>query len=303
MLSSDDVALYRQVFSAERKGEISKADRLLAKISDPSLEGYAEAAHLLSARHVTIEELDGLAFPLSRSFHCRPHLSPGGRGIRPRTSAAITRSIRVAVVTDIPAPTEVGRRSGGYEDEEPPEPVPSGAAGRAALPSDPGRHQGRQTRCGAWRSCKHVQDSGSDAPDDAAILAHRIAASYLAEGMDAEAFGLATSIANTDPVPAAGMGCGLLPPIAWASGPTPRAHLEKLARNRRVPGPMRAQAAFWAARAHMQAGDPQTGGEPADGGRQARTQLLRPDRRAHAGHGQRTPASPIPCSPEPTLTS
>ena len=31
----DDVALYRQIFAAERNGEISKAKKLLAKISDP----------------------------------------------------------------------------------------------------------------------------------------------------------------------------------------------------------------------------------------------------------------------------
>ncbi len=57
VLSPGDAALYRQIFAAERNGETSKARSLLAKVSDPTLEGYAEAAGLLSSRHVTIGEL------------------------------------------------------------------------------------------------------------------------------------------------------------------------------------------------------------------------------------------------------
>ena len=57
-MSAGDVALYRQIFAAERNGEIAKAKKLLAKISDPTLEGYAEAVRLLSGKRVvTIGEL------------------------------------------------------------------------------------------------------------------------------------------------------------------------------------------------------------------------------------------------------
>ena len=42
--------------------------------------------------------------------------------------------IKVAVVTKIPAPLGVGRRTGGYEDQELPEPTPSSDAARAILP-------------------------------------------------------------------------------------------------------------------------------------------------------------------------
>ena len=41
------------------------------------------------------------------------------------------KTITVAVVTNIPAPSGVGRRTGGYEDAELPEPTPSSDAARA----------------------------------------------------------------------------------------------------------------------------------------------------------------------------
>ena len=44
------------------------------------------------------------------------------------------KTITVAVVTNIPAPIGVGRRTGGYEDQELPEPSPSSDAARAVMP-------------------------------------------------------------------------------------------------------------------------------------------------------------------------
>src|ERR1700761_5193076 len=57
VLSASDVSLYRQLFTAERNVQISKAKSILARISDPSLEGYAEAARLESDPHVAIGDL------------------------------------------------------------------------------------------------------------------------------------------------------------------------------------------------------------------------------------------------------
>ena len=56
-LSPADVALYRQIFAAERGGQTSKAKKLLAKVSDPVLKDHADAVGLLSAKRVTIGEL------------------------------------------------------------------------------------------------------------------------------------------------------------------------------------------------------------------------------------------------------
>jgi soluble lytic murein transglycosylase len=99
-----------------------------------------------------------------------------------------------------------------------------------------------------------IQASGT--PDDVAILSHRIAASYLAEGMDAQAFQLAAGIPNTIGVPQLEWDAGFSAYRLgrWADA---AAHLEKLAQNGGVQGTMRSQAAFWAARAHMQAGEPE----------------------------------------------
>jgi hypothetical protein len=49
VLSADDVALYKEIMAAEKDGEYSRAKTLMAKVSDQSLLGYAEAQHFLSA--------------------------------------------------------------------------------------------------------------------------------------------------------------------------------------------------------------------------------------------------------------
>jgi hypothetical protein len=98
----------------------------------------------------------------------------------------------------------------------------------------------------------------SCSPADLAVLAHRIASSYRAEGRDADAWRLATSI--TDP--------GALqnvPQLMWDAGfaayrlgdwANAESWLERLAETANAQNSLRAQGAFWAARAHMQSGDP-----------------------------------------------
>ena len=252
VLSASDVSLYRQLFTAERNDEISRAKSLLARISDPTLEGYAEAVRLESSRHVTIGELvDWLEkyrdLSVADSIY-RVAVDHSTKKVRRHH-----KTIRVAVVTNIPAPTTVPRRTGGYEDQELPEPSPSGGPARSvlgAILSDikEGQPQAAQAKLDSVRS--------SASAEDIAILSHRIAASYLAEGMDGPAFALATSVANTDPAPQLEWDAGF---SAYRLGRFKDAapHLEKLAQNGGVQGKLRAQAAFWAARAHMQAGEPQ----------------------------------------------
>lgn len=251
VLSASDVSLYRQLFTAERDVQISKAKRLLAKISDPTLEGYAEAVRLQSDPHVTIGELmDWLEKYRDLSVADRIYrlaVDHSTKKVRRRH-----KTIRVAVVTNIPPPTTVPRRTGGYEDQELPEPSPSGSAARAVLGPiladiKDGQPQAAQTKLDGVRA--------SASAEDVAILSHRIAASYLAEGMDAPAFALATSVANTNAAPQLDWDAGF---SAYRLGRFQDAatHLEKLAQNGGVQGKLRAQAAFWAARAHMQAGEP-----------------------------------------------
>ena len=102
---------------------------------------------------------------------------------------------------------------------------------------------------------QQLQAANTAPAEDIAILSHRIAASYLAEGQDAQAYQLAAGVANTNACPQLEWDAGFSAYRLghWADA---TAHLEKLAQNGSVMGSLRAQAAFWAARAHMQSGDP-----------------------------------------------
>lgn len=250
ILNAADVALYREAFAAEREGKISKAKKLLDKVSDPILQGYAEAAHLIAAKHVDIGPLK--AWLADHRDHAvadkiyRLAVARSARKVRRHRKTTV-----VAVVTNIPAPIAVPARTGGFEDEELPEPTPSAEAGRSILSKVLAN-----IRDGRPDSARALLDGirTSATPQDIAILSHRIAASYLAESMDAEAFALASSVADTSAVPQLEWDAGFSAYRLgrWADA---AAHLEKLASNGGVQGRLRAQAAFWAARAHLQQGD------------------------------------------------
>lgn len=252
ILSPADVALYRQIFSAERSGEITKANKLLAKVSDPVLQGYAEAARLVAAKRATIGELTAwLAKYRDHAVADKVYRLAVGRSTKKVRKHR--KTIVVAVVTNIPAPIAVPRRTGGFEDQERPEPSPSGEVGRSILSRVLTNIKAGQPDA-ALGLLQGIQNTAT--PEDVAILSHRIAASYLAEGMDTQAFQLATGVANTGPAPQLEWDAGF---SAYRLGRWADAslHLEKLAQNARVQGTMRSQAAFWAARARMQQGDTQ----------------------------------------------
>jgi soluble lytic murein transglycosylase-like protein len=253
ILSPSDVALYRQIFAAERNGETTKAKKLLAKLSDPILEGYADAARLLSGKRAAMPDLVAWL-----SEH--RDLAVGDKIYRlavSRSSKKVRKhhkTITVAVVTNIPAPVTVPRRTGGFEDQEMPEPTPSGEAGRAVLGKILSNIKAGQPDAAANLLQGAIKAGAT--PEDVAILSHRIAASYLAEGMDAQAMQLAASVADTRAAPQLDWDAGF---AAYRLGrwTEAAAHLEKLAQNAAVQGTQRAQGAFWAARAHMQLGEPE----------------------------------------------
>ncbi len=250
VLNDSDVALYRQAFAAARNGQISKARTLMKALNDPVLEGYVEAASLLAGKRPPKEKLvEWLSQHRDLSVADRIY-----RMAVTRMTKVVRRGgkrIRVAVVTDIPAPVSVGRRTGGYEDTEVPPPSPSSEAARALLPKiladikagSPDTAMGRLTA---------LQGATSD---DIAALSHRVALSYLAEGMDAQAFALTANLTSAS-VPQLDWDAGF---SAYRLGRYADAipYLERLAQNGGVMGDLRAQGAFWAARAHMQLGEPQ----------------------------------------------
>jgi soluble lytic murein transglycosylase-like protein len=252
VLSSADAALYRDIFAAQRAGQFTKARALFAKVGDTTLAGYVEAGELLSpkSKRATAAELvawlkDNRELPVADRVY---------RLAVQRATTTVKKGkkrIKVAVVTNIPAPAGVGTRSGGYEDAELPEPTPRGDAARAVLAgilSD--------IKAGNPDSARARLDTVRDTAtaSDIAILSHRIAASYLAEGRNAEAYSLATSVTDA-----------AIPQLLWDAGfaayrlgqwDNAIGALELLAQNEDAQNTLRAQGAFWAARAHMQSGDP-----------------------------------------------
>src|SRR4051812_25938236 len=196
ILSAADVALYRQIFAAERAGQSARAGSLLAKVSDPVLAPYAQAAWLMAAKKPKITELvDWLKD--NRELAVADRIYRLAVANSTKTVRRKRKLIKVAVVTNIPAPLGVGRRTGGYEDEELPEPTPSSDAARAILAAILADIKAG-TPDEAVALLQNLQAQGTAPAEDIAILSHRIAASYLAEGLAAQAFQLAAAIANTN---------------------------------------------------------------------------------------------------------
>jgi soluble lytic murein transglycosylase-like protein len=253
-LSAADVALYHQLFAAERAGSAARIKSIAAKINDPVLLSYAEAARLQTVRHPKLADLIAW-LGHNRDLAIADRIYRVAVANSTKTVRRNRKRIKVAIVTNIPAPISVGRRSGGYEDLELPEPTPSSEAARAILaPVLADIKAG--TPDAARARLQNLQAQNGASPEDIAILSHRIAASYLAEGMDAQAFQLASSVTDTHPCPRLEWDAGF---AAYRLGQwnDASAHLEKLAQDGSVMGTLRAQAAFWAARARMQSGDPQ----------------------------------------------
>src|ERR1700722_17061906 len=181
ILSASDVSLYKQAFAAARAGQLIKARALVAKVSDSALAGYVEAAAILATKHPA---RDTLVKWLSQYRD----LSVADRIYRlavSRASKKVRRGhklITVAVVTNIPAPVSVGRRTGGYEDAEIPEPTPSSEAARAVMTKILADIKAG-TPDKSLARLNVLETAGMAPSDDIAILSHRIALSYLAEGM------------------------------------------------------------------------------------------------------------------------
>jgi soluble lytic murein transglycosylase len=252
VLSPDDVALYKEIMAAERDGQYAKAETLMAKVSDTSLTGYVEAEHFLSAspKNVTAEPLvDWLQqyrdLAVAEKIY-RLAVQHSTKKVRHHH-----KTILVAVVTNIPAPSGVGHRTGGYEDQELPEPMPSSAAATGVMPAVLAAIKAGQPD---QALALMQQVAATCSPADNAVMAHRIAASYRAEGRDADAYKLAMSVSDPS-----------VPQLMWDAGfaayrlgdwTDAETQLEKLAETPAAQNSLRAQGAFWAARAHMQSGDP-----------------------------------------------
>ena len=258
VLSDIDVRLYRDVMADEHAGRFRDAQADFDRLNDTSLKGYALAEHYLSRRAKRVPVTQLVAW--LRDYSELPVAERVYRLAVKRSTKRVRRhhhTVLVAVVTNIPVPAPPShRRGGGYEDVELPDPPLMSEPARAALPSI---EQYIRTDQPDMAHAQLTTAVLQNAPAvDIARLAHRIAASYLAEGMDDKAYALADNIADPEKrsVPMLYWDAGL---AAYRLGKFDDAatHFEALANKGSVPNWTRSAAAFWAARSYLQTGNPQ----------------------------------------------
>jgi soluble lytic murein transglycosylase-like protein len=258
VLSASDVALYRQVFDAERDGRFDEARDLYAKISDKTLEGYVLAEHYLS-RHSQASLAEMIDW-----LHAYPELPIADRVYRlavQRASKRVhKRHHKIVIVMTASVPVPAGpphRRGGGYEEYDDRDPPLTSTAGLAAKPVIERFIKADQPEQ-ANAALRQAQQDGASTYD-LARLAMRVSASYLAEGEDQAAYDTAMGIQDASLRQS-------VPSLDWYAGfaayrlgnyEQSATQLEILAQRGNVPNYLRSQAAFWAARAHLRFGDPQ----------------------------------------------
>jgi soluble lytic murein transglycosylase len=258
VLSPDDVQRYRQIFADERSGDFADAQALVAQLTDHSLVGYAQAEHYLSPHSgkTTVGEMvDWLNEYKELPVADRIYDLAVDRDRKPIKKHHHIIGYKLTTLIPTPAPPPRAR-GGGYEDAN---------IGEQPLSSDSARTAQAQIEADIHGSQPAVADgvlqalvaAGTASGSDTARLSQRVAASYLAEGQDFNAFDVASRPAGYDRMSA--------PLLDWDAGfaayrmgkyDVAANHFETLAQVGSVPNYIRSQAAFWAARAHLANNDP-----------------------------------------------
>ncbi len=257
VLSPADITRYRQIIDAERAGKFSQSEKLAAQLQDPVLKGYIVAEHYLSPKSGRTS-LESLTAWLRQYADTAMADRIYRLAIKRSTKTVVEgkKRISVAVVTNVPVPTPVKTRGGGYEDTDLADLPAESNAGRATQ-----ARIERAIRSGqpddALNALQALQAAGTAPQSDIARLTQRVSASYLAENMPQQAFDLASGVSETDR--------GDVPMLDWSTGfaayrlgnyDQAIPYLERLAQRGDIPNWARSQAGFWAARAYMAVGNP-----------------------------------------------
>jgi soluble lytic murein transglycosylase-like protein len=260
VLSQQDVARYRKIIAYERTGKFVAAQTLFDAIEDKSLEGYILAEHYLSpySKRTPIKTLVAWIktygeLPIAPRIHklATKRATKTIRVGRRHHRHTITR-----LTASIPGLPGAPRRGGGYEDADLPNPALISDAARALSEQIMTDIKADQPDL-AYAALQSLT-AGNNAPqNDIAALSQRICMSYLAEGMDEQAFALGHAMADT--------GRQYAPQLDWCAGlaafrlqrfTEAAGHFEQIAQVASIPKWNRSAAAFWAARSYMRAGDP-----------------------------------------------
>jgi soluble lytic murein transglycosylase-like protein len=257
VLSSEDVQRYRQIFADEREGHFDDAQSLVSQLSDRSLVGYAQAEHYLSP-HSAKTPIGDLVSWLNQ-YNDLPIAQRVHDLAVERATKKIKRHhkvVRTELTADIPPLAPPPRRvGGGYEDADLSDPPVTSDIARTAMVQILANVKADQpAQADAVLQAAVAQNiPGSDV----ARLSQKVAASYLAEGQDFNAFDVQGRVSLTDRMSA--------PVLEWIAGfsayrmdkfDVAAQHFETLAQIGSVPSWTRSQAAFWAARAYMHNNDP-----------------------------------------------
>ena len=248
VLSPSDVRLYREIFADEEAGRFAQAKDRLAEVQDRSLVGYVEAAHLLSprAKRVPVKQLTAWL-----GEHDDLPVAARVRELAEEKNSKLRKRRRVAIEA---LPT-IHHRGGGYEDTDIPAVLASDVGRAAQTQIQASVHAGQPQQAEATLTT--LIASGSAPGSDIAHLSHRVAASYMAEGQDDAAVRVASAVTGYDRA--------AQPLLDWDEGlanyrlgryQESAQHFEALAQTGSMPNYTRSAGAFWAARAHMAAGDP-----------------------------------------------
>jgi len=256
VLSPGDVANYRAIIVAERAGKFDKAQALYERLGDTSLKGYVQAEHLLSPHsgRTPISEM----VTWLRTYGDLPI----AERVKKLATKRATKKIRkrhhrfVTVMTaSIPGLPAARHRGGGYEEMDSSDPpVASDAARTVQEQINAFIHADQPDQ--AYATLEALIAANTAPASDIARLSQRVSASYLAEGMDQQAYALADSTSET--------GRTASPILDWSAGlaafrlgdfANAARHFERLAQVGSVPSWTRSAAAFWAARSYMRTGD------------------------------------------------
>ncbi len=259
VLSQQDVIRYRKIIAAERAGKFETASNLFDQVEDKSLEGYVLAEHYLSpkSRRTPVKTLVAWLktygeLPIASKIH---KLATKRATVKKRIGRRHHRHTGLIVTAHIPGLPGSQSRGGGYEDADLPNPSITSDAGRAILDQILADIKADQPDL-AYASLQSLIAANTAPLNDIAALSQRVCMSYLAEGLDQQAYMLGDAAAAT--------GRQYAPQLDWCAGlaafrlqkfAEAANHFEQLAQVGAIPKWNRSAAAFWAARAYMRTGD------------------------------------------------
>ena len=265
VLSPEDVKTYREIFAAQESAQISKADSLMSKLSDRSLEGYVlQQRYLLPRGYATkFPELKSWLTKYAdhvdadRIYKLALKKAPKPTGKSKGKGKAKKEATTPVVPVNLTAPANVRWRGRNYDQEGLPDTAPATPAGQKIDAQLRAFEKASQPEL-ADAMVKGLTASASLPQSDIDRLAAFVAAAYLAEHRDHDALALSEEII--------GRGATNTPNCDWIAGlaayrladfDRAAQHFEAYSQVAGLSAQNFAGGTFWAARSLMRAGRPE----------------------------------------------